>query len=102
MLEHDVQNLIRIWCGEHDVPCFRCNVGRVLCADGTWFGTGLPEGFSDLMLLWDRTVVFVEVKARRGRQREAQKDFEAMVTKRGYKYVVARSVEDVAEALGMR
>ena len=101
MSERDVQNAIRLWCGRRDILCFRCNVGRVLTADGRTFDTGLPEGFPDLIILYDRTIWFCEVKTRKGRQREAQVRFQREVESRGYAYFVARSAADVAKALGL-
>lgn len=92
--EHNIQNEIRLWCGKHNLLCFRCNVGKVQCIDGTWFDTGLPEGFSDLIVLANKTIYFVEVKTRTGKQRDAQKTFQRCVEERGYTYIVARSTED--------
>ena len=97
--EHNIQNDIRAWCGEHGYLCFRCNVGKVQCMDGTWFDTGLPEGFSDLIILANKTIYFCEVKTKYGQQREAQRRFEAVVTEHGYKYFVARSTVDVEQAI---
>lgn len=99
MREHNIQNEIRAWCGEHNIPCFRCNVGKVQCIDGTWFDTGLPEGFSDLIALANGTVYFIEVKTRYGQQRQAQIDFQHMVESHGYTYIVARSILDVSSVL---
>ena len=92
--EHNIQNEIRLWCGQHNFLCFRCNVGKVKCEDGTWFDTGLPEGFSDLIILANNTIYFVEVKTKIGQQRNAQIHFQHIVEERGYKYIVARSVSD--------
>lgn len=97
--EHNIQNEIRAWCGEHNIPCFRCNVGKVQCIDGSYFDTGLPAGFSDLIALANRTIYFIEVKTRYGQQRKAQIDFQNMVVNRGYTYIVARSIDDVAKIL---
>lgn len=97
--EHNIQNEIRLWCGERDILCFRCNVGKVQCIDGTWFDTGLPEGFSDLIILHNQTIIFCEVKTKYGAQREAQKAFQNLVESRGYKYIIARSTLDVERAL---
>lgn len=99
MREHNIQNEIRAWCGEHDILCFRCNVGRVQCIDGTWFDTGLPEGFSDLIALANGTIYFIEVKTKYGQQRKAQIEFQRTVEARGYKYIVARSTLDVASVI---
>jgi hypothetical protein len=98
--EHNIQSDIRLWCGENGILCFRCNVGRVRMADGGWFDTGLPNGFSDLIVLHNKTIYFVEVKTKTGRQRQDQIDFMNLVRKYGYVYIVARSVNDVKEGLG--
>lgn len=100
MREHNIQNEIRLWCGEHGIMCFRCNVGHVQCADGTWFDTGLPEGFSDLIILpGNGIIIFCEVKTRYGQQREAQIAFQKTMENAGYTYFVARSIDDVAKIL---
>lgn len=59
--EHYVQNQIRLWCGQHNYLCFRCNVGRILTANNTYFDTGLPSGFSDLLIL-GIMVIFTSVR----------------------------------------
>lgn len=97
--EHNIQNDIRAWCGEHNMLCFRCNVGKVQCIDGSWFDTGLPNGFSDLIILANQTIYFVEVKTKYGQQREDQINFQRTVESRGYKYIVARSILDVSSAI---
>ena len=97
--EHNIQNAIRLWCGQNNILCFRCNVGKVKTADGKWFDTGLPEGFSDLIILANDTIYFCECKTLIGKQRQAQIDFQTIVTNQGYKYFVARSLDDVKEAL---
>ena len=100
--ERDVQNAIRAYLGTKGIACFRCNVGRVRTADGRFFDTGLPEGFPDLIALpGNGLIAFIEVKTLKGRLREAQKRFRDWATSKGYKYIVARSVEDV-EAIGER
>ena len=43
--------------------------------------------------------VWIEAKAEKGRQSEAQKSFEEDVLRRGHQYVIARSVDDVADFL---
>lgn len=99
--EHNIQNQIRIWCGQHDILCFRCNVGRVKTIHGTYFDTGLPEGFPDLILLpGNNKIIFCEVKTLKGKQREAQKTFQKEIEKRGYLYVIARSINDIINVIG--
>lgn len=93
--EHKIMNEIRLWCGEHNILCFRCNVGKVRLADGGWFDTGLPEGFSDLLILHKGVTYFVEVKTPTGRQRPEQITFERTVREHGFIYLIARSVNDI-------
>ena len=93
--EHRVMNEIRLWCGTHNILCFRCNVGKVRLADGGYFDTGLPTGFSDLIILpGNQVIIFCEVKAEKGKQRPEQIDFENLVEKRGYKYIVSHSLNE--------
>lgn len=97
--EHDIQDTIRLWCGQHGLLCFRCNVGKAKLSNGFWFDTGLPEGFSDLIIFANHTCYFCEVKTSKGRQREAQKRFQKVVEEHGYLYILARSVDDVADII---
>lgn len=93
--EHKIMNEIRLWCGEHNILCFRCNVGKVRMVDGGWFDTGLPEGFSDLLILHKGITYFVEVKTPTGKQRPDQMIFERTVREHGFTYLIARSVNDI-------
>jgi hypothetical protein len=57
--------------------------------------TGLLKGASDLIvILPDRTLMFVELKIETGRQSDDQKEFETRVTELGFKYILCRSLED--------
>ena len=98
--EHYIQNQIRLWCGQHGYIAFRCNVGKVLTAQNTYFDTGLPSGFSDLLVLGNHgDIYFVECKAAKGKQRPDQIKFQQMVEERGFKYILANSVEKFQEKL---
>lgn len=98
--EHYIQNQIRLWCGQHNLLCFRCNVGRVLTAQNTYFDTGLPSGFSDLLILDNNGhVIFCEVKNATGKQRLDQIKFQQMVTERHFKYILVHSLEEFQEKL---
>lgn len=96
--EHRIMNEIRLWCGEHDILCFRANVGTFLLADGTYVNTGLPKGFSDLIALKNGgECVFIECKAKYGKQSEEQIRFQQAVESKGFKYILARCVADVEQ-----
>lgn len=65
-------------------------------ADGRWFDTGLPKGFTDLTgcRLSDGKMFFIEVKNKKGRVRPAQEAFIKKMQDYGLIAGVARSVDD--------
>lgn len=98
--EHRIMNEIRLWCGEHGIPCFRANVGTFETKDGRYVSTGLPKGFPDLMaLIGGGRVAFIECKAPKGRLSPEQKAFREMAESRGCLYVAAKSVADAERTL---
>lgn len=63
---------------------------------------GVVAGVSDLILLIPSGryhALCIEMKATNGRQQDSQKIWEKEVSKRGYKYVVCRSVEEFIEVI---
>lgn len=76
MRESDIQNAIRLALNPYAV-IFRNNVGKVKTADGRFFDTGLPKGYSDLsgFRKSDGKMIFIEVKNEKGRLRDDQKHF---------------------------
>lgn len=99
-LEHDIQNEIRIWCGEHNLLAFRANVGSGYTPDGRWFTTGLPEGFPDVLVLtcYGRTI-YVECKTKVGRARKAQKLLHEELRKRNHIVLMPHSLEEFIEQI---
>lgn len=57
-------------------------------------GEGVLAGFSDLIIIADNNVLFVEVKTKNGYQSESQKQFQSDVERLGFQYSVCRSLED--------
>jgi hypothetical protein len=62
-------------------------------------GMGVTPGFADLMVLCDGRVLFLEVKAPKGRLRPAQEAFRDAVTAQGFGWALVRSVDDALGAL---
>ena len=61
---------------------------------------GLKVGFPDLSIYnSEGRIGHIEVKTEKGRQSEAQKTCQAILESMGHLYAIARSVDDVDEAL---
>jgi hypothetical protein len=96
--EQYLDKQIMLYCGEHNWLCFHCNVGQVLTADGTYFRTGLPVGFPDLLIIkTDGTVVFCETKIHPRKPTQKQLQFIATLKHRGFNAFVAYSLEEFIE-----
>lgn len=99
-LEHDVQNEIRTWCGEHNLLAFRANVGSGYTPDGRYFTTGLPKGFPDVIVLDnDGHTIFVECKTLIGKAREDQKRLHAELIKRKHVVLISHSLEEFIQQI---
>jgi hypothetical protein len=97
----DLSNAIRLALSQDGHFICRANVGKFKMADGRWFDTGLPKGFSDLFgsRAGDAKAVYIEVKAGRDRLRPEQETFLAAMRARGAIAGVARSVDDARQLL---
>ena len=69
---------------------------------------GMRKGISDLTVIGNGRIVFLELKTKTGRQSDAQKIFENKVESNGFRYILARSsdgvdetIRSVLEALGL-
>ena len=58
---------------------------------------GMMPGASDLVLIHDNGVAFLEAKKATGKLSESQKLFRAMVEAMGYQYTVFRSLDEFVE-----
>ena len=56
--------------------------------------SGNRKGASDLVIVLKNKVVFCEMKREKGKQSEAQKDFEKKVKELGHDYIVLRNIDD--------
>lgn len=98
MKEIDIQNQIRLALNPYAV-IFRGNVGKVRMADGRYFDTGLPKGYTDLsgFRKSDGKKIFIEVKTAKGKLRKDQEHF--INTMKQYPVIVGvcRSAEEAIE-----
>lgn len=100
MTEHDIQNAIRLELSKLGYCVFRANVGRIKGADGKWFDTGLPRGFSDLFAVKNGKIYFLEVKTETGRPSQEQLNFLAVMRDRyGCVAEIVRSVDDAVRVV---
>jgi len=126
MLERDIQNLIRIAISENRLgTCFRTNVGQaytgnkivknqngtITIYDPRPFKSGLPEGFSDLIVVTPLTITlemigqkvalasFLEVKDAKRKPTPEQLNFLEQMTQLGARAGIARSVDDAIKIL---
>lgn len=112
--EHALMSSIMLWCGQHNYLCFRENVGLFYTArkptktDDDWIqigtqnrmsftkiSTGLPEGFSDLLVIKPNgQACFIETKIHPRKPTEAQKKFIKAMQEHGCNAGVAYSLEE--------
>ena len=100
MTEKQIQNaILRAFGTLPQLRLWRANAGAALMGR-RFVHFGLP-GQADLTgILPDGRRLEIEVKSSTGRQSREQVSFERMIRRFGGLYVLARSVEDVREALG--
>ena len=96
MNEADLMRSVMLALSDDGHFVVRANVGRFKMADGRWFDTGLPSGFSDLVghRAGDARAFYIEIKTTTGRLRPEQTAFLDAMRKRGAIAGVARSVQD--------
>lgn len=100
MNEHSIQNAIRLKLSELGYAVFRINSGKVKMADGRWFDTGVPKGFSDLIACKGGRVYFLEVKNETGKASADQLSFLAVMRDRyGCVAEIVRSVDDAVRVV---
>ena len=79
---------------------WRQNVGTARDAGGRVVRFGLP-GTPDILGTYQGRAIGIEVKSATGRQRPEQKLWQAQFERAGGLYILARSVDDVRQALGV-
>jgi hypothetical protein len=94
--EHLIQTTIKQYCDYNNILCFaipngqarNALIGKYLKAEG------VLAGASDLIVVLNNKVLFVEVKTPNGRQQPTQKDFENKLKELGQDYRIVRSLDE--------
>lgn len=99
--ETDLMHRIEEAVSKRGCLVFRANVGKIKMADGRWFDTGLPKGFSDLFGFIPRSGKFfaIECKVKPNKPTPEQIQFLHVIRRLGAIGMVAYSVEEVEVAL---
>jgi hypothetical protein len=63
-------------------------------SNSKFVGMGVLGGVSDLILVLQNKVIFVELKTHKGIQSEKQKEFEVKILELGNQYIVIRSLDE--------
>lgn len=56
--------------------------------------SGVLAGVSDLIIIADHSILFVEIKTEKGKQSERQKEFQENIERLGFHYRICRSSEE--------
>jgi hypothetical protein len=112
MKESEIQRLILDYLEAERILAFRMNSGVMKASYGgksrrVRFGVA---GMADVLAfiqpdecdypLSHQRVTWIEVKDEKGKQSDLQKSFQLQVESEGHRYILARSLEDVKQALG--
>jgi hypothetical protein len=105
MKETIILNAILDYLAARRILSFRMNTGAMKI-DKRFVQFGVP-GMADILALHRRitwedngvTPIWIEVKTATGKQSDLQKSFQRQVEDEGHKYIIARSIDDVEEAL---
>jgi hypothetical protein len=95
--ESEIQKSILDWLAAKRIFHYRQNTGAVQ-TETRFFRFG-AVGAPDIIAVVGGRYVGIEVKAPRGNQSPAQREFEGRLRMAGGVYVLARSIEDVEEAV---
>lgn len=65
-------------------------------------GLGCSPGIADFLGVWHGKAIAIEVKSKRGVQSDNQLEFERRWVQAGGIYITCRSIEDLANGLGIK
>lgn len=93
-----ILNYLQILENQGEAYVMRTGSARVRTESGSYFTTG-KVGCADITMLYLGKYVSIEVKSKKGTQKEKQKDAQKKIEKAGGYYFIARSVDDVMKNL---
>ena len=91
--EATIQKEIVNFCELNNILIF-CVPNEATYNNSKYIKMGVLGGVSDLILVLQNRVIFVELKNHEGNQEPNQKHFECNVNKLGHQYVVIRSLDE--------
>lgn len=92
---------IQLICGaELGWQCHDVNVGGGLMANGSYFKSGIPSGFPDLLIITnDGRVIFIEAKVGNNKPSEEQKNFIVWLRNNGHFADVVYNVQQFRDLI---
>jgi len=96
--EETIQKEIINFCKLNNVLIF-CVPNEATRNNSKFIGMGVLAGVSDLVLILENRVIFVELKNHKGIQSEKQKEFEIKVLKLEHQYIIIRSLDEFKKLL---
>lgn len=106
--EQVLDNEIKIWCGQHNMLVFHCNVFKGLLWDEQqkkerYIQSGFPKGFPDLLIINNyNEVAFCETKIHPRKPTKEQIKMLTLLSNRGFNSFVAYSLEEFIEKLKIK
>jgi len=78
--EINLQKSIELECGKLGWVCFHFNPGKKQLVDATWWNSGIPKGWPDLIIFTDFGLTFfVETKIKYNKPSKEQKTFKRVL-----------------------
>ena len=83
MKEINLQLLIEIDCGKRGWVCYHFNPGKKQLVDATWWNSGVPTGWPDLIIFTDFGLTFfVETKIKYNKPSKEQRTFKRVLNEK--------------------
>ena len=100
--EQYLSNQCRLHAGKNNAMCFHINVGNFKLKDGSFFRTGVPNGWSDLITILPNGIIFFcETKIAPRRPTKEQIEFINLIRKQKIVAGVAYTLDEYIELFDM-